>query len=53
MLSEFGSWKIEEALTGDGRCNLCAAIFSPGASKVTDGVPKVTARRLARAPPRL
>jgi hypothetical protein len=38
-------------LTGMGRCNLLAAIFSPGDSKATVGEPNVAPRRDARAPP--
>jgi len=37
--------------TGEGRCSLRAAIFSPGDSNVTTGIPKVMPIRLARAPP--
>ena len=45
-VSEWG-W----GLTLEGRCRRRAAMRSPGASKVTVGMPKVTPRREARAPP--
>ena len=36
---------------GMGKCNLCAAILSPGASNVTTGTPNESPMSEAREPP--
>ena len=37
--------------TGEGKCNRCAASFSPGDSNATAGTPNVTPNSDASAPP--
>lgn len=41
----------EDDRTGDGRCSLVEAIFSPGDSNATTGAPNVTPSKEASAPP--